>query len=60
MPKRPQTANAPQALERLMTVMPSERIFMIFLLAPLLMYVWEHVVRSARLLPAAPQTPPVA
>jgi hypothetical protein len=29
-----------------MTVMPSEKIFMIFLLAPLLMYIWEHVVRS--------------
>ena len=35
-----------QALERLMTVMPSERIFMIFILAPLLMYIWEHVVRT--------------
>ena len=29
-----------------MTVMPSEKIFMIFLLAPLLMYIWEHVVRT--------------
>ena len=33
-----------QALERLMTVMPSERIFIIFLVAPLLMFIWEHVV----------------
>jgi hypothetical protein len=38
------TVILPQAMERLMTVMPSERIFMIFLLAPLLMYIWEHVV----------------
>ena len=29
-----------------MTVMPSERIFVIFLVAPLLMFVWEHVVRD--------------
>ena len=27
-----------------MTVMPSERIFIIFLVAPLLMFIWEHVV----------------
>ena len=33
-----------QALERLMTVMPSERIFIIFILAPLAMFIWEHVV----------------
>jgi len=38
------TVVLPQALERLMTVMPSERIFIIFLLAPLLMFVWEHVI----------------
>ena len=39
---------ARQALERLMTVMPSERIFVVFLVAPLLMFIWEHVVRPAR------------
>jgi zinc transporter ZupT len=38
------TVVLPQALERLMTVMPSERIFVIFLVAPLLMFIWEHVV----------------
>ena len=27
-----------------MTAMPAERIFMIFILAPLLMFIWEHVV----------------
>jgi zinc transporter ZupT len=38
------TVVLPQALERLMTAMPAERIFMIFILAPLLMFIWEHVV----------------
>ena len=38
------TVVLPQALERLMTVMPSERIFIIFILAPLAMFIWEHVV----------------
>jgi zinc transporter ZupT len=38
------TVVLPQALERLMTVMPSERIFIIFISAPLLMFVWEHVI----------------
>jgi len=38
------TVVLPQALERLMTVMPSERIFVVFLVAPLLMFIWEHVV----------------
>jgi zinc transporter ZupT len=38
------TVVLPQALERLMTVMPSERIFIIFILAPLAMFIWEHVI----------------
>ena len=41
-----------------MTVMPSEKIFMIFLLAPLLMYIWEHVVRTpCPQLASLPRTP---
>lgn len=47
------TARRPQALERLMTVMPSERIFIIFISAPLLMFVWEHVVRGTPARPAS-------
>ena len=29
-----------------MTVMPTEKILVIFLVAPVLMYIFEHVVRS--------------